>query len=215
MPDQGSLRVTERATVEIDAVSAKLHITISGENFIYGNAAVEKCKEVKVFVERVKALGLPDDAIKVKSVRVITSSGLLTKSSSGAYNLELRVANLSKLGDLLGAIGDQKSIALNLLEWVYNENDAQLAAAELAMKKAKKKADLLMSCVGHRVTGIKSCSDQYNSLQDTNVRFETRDASLSRVRAAVAAPRADIGTEFKSSKEIEATVSVDFIINAI
>jgi len=67
----GILEVSEEVKRTFDAVGAKLHISIAGENFIFGNAAIEKCNDVKIAVDRLHTidenLNISVDSVVIKS----------------------------------------------------------------------------------------------------------------------------------------------------
>ena len=73
--EQGILKVTEREAGEIEASAVKIGITVEGENLLYGNAALEKCAEVKKTVERLTVVEpeVVDAALNQPSLRLSSS----------------------------------------------------------------------------------------------------------------------------------------------
>jgi len=215
MENAGNIRISETQETEINANAAKLHISITGENFVYGNAALEKSVEVKNLVEDLKKLGLTDENFAVKSVSVKTETGFFAKSSKGIYQIAVHVKDLSLLSNVLGVVAGQKNANLISLEWIFDEDESRLELARQVLIKAKRKADLMAEAVGYTIVGIKNCSDSYVSPPEThNVNFGVAPPMMARARFSEAesyAP-ADIGTQFRGEKKISAQVTVDFIV---
>jgi uncharacterized protein YggE len=217
MPETGILRISETAEADIAAVAARLYLAISGQNFIYGNAALEKCDEVKNLVTALGRSGIDSTSIEVKSVRVSTESGLFTKSSRGKYDLTVQVDDTTKLADVLGIISSAKNVSLDRLQWQFDEEKSILDLSEQAMRKAWAKAQRMVECVGYAVSGIKACSDSRTMpVQAKAIEFDSEAYTLS-AAGSMGMPRrarsADIGTEFRGSKEISVTVTVEFFID--
>jgi len=217
--EQGILKVTERELSEVEAHTVKIGITVEGENFLYGNAAFDKCEEVKETVEKLKELE-PEISIYVKSVYVKSESGWFSKSSKGIYRLEVIPTDLSKINEILGIILDMKNVNMNSLEWVFNDDEIKIELIKKAMIKAKAKAEAMTDVVGYKIVGIRSCSDSYEipnvnvTLRSSSDEFHDEMRVLKRTRSrASAKPTADIGTEMKGKKEITAIASVEFIID--
>lgn len=217
--EQGILKLTEQEIGEVEAHSVKIGLTVEGENFLYGNAAFEKCAEVKKAVDRLKAVE-PEVGIYVKSVQVKSESGWFSKSSKGVYQLEVVLKNLIKLNEILGIVMDMDNVKMNCLEWVFNDDDAKIELIKKAMAKAKKKAEAMVSVVGYKIIGIRACSDSYD-IPNTNVtiRAPSKDCRDIKKRAMqsqildASFADIDIGTEMKGKKEITAIVSLEFVID--
>ncbi len=152
----GVLKISETAERNINVVAAKLHLEISGENFIYGNAALEKSGEVKSLVVDLKDVGIGGENVSVKDVVLQTETGFFSKSSKGTYKIVVRVEDLALMPNALGAIAAQKNCRLGRTEWVFDEDEARLELAREALVRAKRKADTMAEAVGYRIIGIKS-----------------------------------------------------------
>ena len=202
----GILKISETAERFINAVSAKLHLEISGENFIYGNAALDKSVEVKNLVEDLKQVGVEN--ILVKDVAIQTETGFFNKSSKGTYKIVVRVEDLELMPDALGAVAAQKNCRLSFTEWIFNEDEARIELAREALVKAKRKADQMAEAVGYQIVGIKSCSDVYNELPKSQPFSE----SFSGIRAKRQIDSADIGAQFQNENKVSSQVFVKFII---
>lgn len=216
--EPGILKLSEQERRDIEAHAVKIGIVVEGENFLYGNAALEKCQEVRQAVERIQAVE-PGIAIHVQSVQVRSDSGWFSKSSKGVYSLEMTLEPLDRINEVLGVLMDLKNVNLHSLTWVFLDDEIKIELAAQAMAKALKKAEAMATAVGHRVIGIRACSDSYQmpQLDMTVLQPLSADgalpASVSRVRLSKA-PTADLGTPMNGKKEIVALVSVEFFIQA-
>ena len=196
--DPGILKVIETEVGDVEAHSVKIGITVEGEDLLYGSAALEKCAEVKKAVERFKAVE-PQIGIYVRSVLIRSDSGWFSKSSKGAYRLDIVLKSLGKMNEVLGIILDMPNVSMNSLEWVFDEDQAKIDLIKKAMAKAKRKAEAMTSAVGHKIVGIRACSDSYE-IPNVNVTVRSSVGGLacgavSRGRAAASVPTADMGTE--------------------
>lgn len=210
--EHGILKVTEQSHKEIEASAVRLHFTIEGENFIYGNAAVEKCAEVKDAVERLKSVG-KDISITTQSVSAKSESGWFTKSSKGIYNLVAHLPDLSKINEALGALLDLKNGSLDRMEWVFEDDAAKTELIQSAMVKAKKKAEVMVSAVGYTIAGIRACSDSYEIPPPHTAPGGQSFGSVSRRKMSVTPESAvNIGTELRGRKEITATATIEFFV---
>ena len=203
------MKISETVEQFINAVSAKLHLEISGENFVYGNAALEKSAEVKNLVEDLKQVGIGVENVLVKDVSIQTDTGFFSKSSKGTYKIVVRVEDLELMPNALGAIAAQKNCRLNFTEWIFNEDEARIELARQALVKAKRKADEMAQAVGYEIIGIKSCSDVYNELPKS----EPISEDFSRMAMRRQISTTDIGAQFQNENKVSAQVFVEFIIS--
>lgn len=207
----GILKISETAEKHIKAVSAKLHLQIAGENFVYGNAALEKSVEVKSLVDDLNQIGISGENVMVKDVTVQTETGFFNKSSKGIYKIAVHVKDLELMPSALGAIAEQKNCRLTLTEWIYDEDEARIELARAALVKAKRKADSMADAVGYKIVGIKTCSDVYNELLKSPS-LSTDTERLMKAQVNTFAAPTDIGTQFQNENKVSAQVFVEFII---
>jgi hypothetical protein len=221
MTQPGILKVTETAKQDIEAIAAYLHMAVEGESFIYGNAALQKCKEIKTLVEHLKSIGIDDADIVVVGVKVAVTSGLFGKNSKATYRLRVYIQDLAKLPEALGAISAAKNISLEQLQWKYDDEAAVAALTNLAVQKAHQKAVGMMQSIGYQILGIRACADSVD-LPKTNLDLHLYAAEPAgelavmqmRRRSSTSTMPTDIGTEFKSTKEIKVTVSAEFWVGS-
>lgn len=216
MNELGVIKVSETEKTEIAASSAKLHITVEEQNFIFGNALLEKSEEVKRLVTDIKKFGIEDADITVKNVYFDMQSGIFAKSSVGKYKIAIAIKNLQNLGEVLGVIAIQKTVKLERLEWMFEqENETRLELSRKAIVKAQRKATTMLEAIGFRILGIQSCLDSSDlRAESAEVNFNSMYGTGDYKRRS-ASTQVDIGTDFKATKEISATVTVEFTIERV
>ncbi len=206
------LRVSAKASQDITASLAKLHFTVEGETFLFGNAALDRSRILKDLVTKFKELGATDAEFNVKSVSARVDAGLLGKSSKAEFKLDLTLTDFSKLPDFLGVITGAKNVQLEQLEWIFETDAIMLELSAAAMKKAFDKASAMANAVGHSVLGIRSASDSSQMperIQSLNFGGDWMNQELSR---APKRARVEIGTEFKATRELTSEVNVEFYL---
>lgn len=132
----------------LEASYADLSVSVRGSNLVFGSAALEKAREVANLVKTLEAAGIPKEQIRLQDVTAEVTSGLLTKSSSATYTLEVRCHRLDGLGDVLGAIATQKNAQLHQIDWGYPVDEERRTAwlvqcARIADARARKLAEAL------------------------------------------------------------------------
>jgi uncharacterized protein YggE len=210
----GILKVSEEVKKTFDACGAKLHISIAGENFVFGNAAIEKCNDVKTAVDKINSI---DDKsnISVDGVIIRSETGWFVKGSKGLYRLTIALSDLSKVNDVLAAVMELKNVDMQSLEWIYDDYHAKITLIEKAVIRCKTKAELMASSLGKTIVGVKSLSDSYEIPNNENLYQIAQDIrpspALSRSRKT-SAKMADFGTEVKGKTEISAVATVEFFL---
>jgi Protein of unknown function (DUF541) len=211
--NNGILKVSEESRKTIDAVSVRLHITIQGENFVFGNAAIEKCQDVKLAVTKIVALD-GNSTITIDGVTIKSETGWFTKGSKGDYRITVKLGEMGKVNDVLGAIMELKNASMDSLEWEYDEYTAKVLLIEESVKRCKHKAEVMATALEKTIVGIKTCSDSYE-VPDDNIQTNIRNKYPSldvRARRSVAVP-GDFGTEVKGKKEISAVATIEFYLS--
>jgi uncharacterized protein YggE len=209
--ENGILRVTTTETLDVEATRAKLHVRVEGETFAFGNAALQRSREIAELVSRLKTLGVADEDVSVKGVNAKMQQGTFMKGTRVSFSLVINIKTLEMLPDVLGVITTAKHAELERLEWVFEDEAARLELAAQAMKKALGKATIMANAVSHEISGIRAVSDSSTMPDAKGVAFGGDWVTEERQRAATM-KRIDVGTEFKASREISATVTVDFVI---
>jgi hypothetical protein len=213
--NHGTIRVTEEAKTTIDASSVKLHIAIEGDNFIFGNAAIEKCSDVKTAVVKIQSID-ENATISVDAVLIRSDTGWFTKATKGSYKLTVRLLDLAKINDMLGALMELKNVSLESIEWEYKDFNEKIAMSKEAARKCQDKAEAVITGLGKRLIGIHSCSDSYELSEDDGIHNPCGGSSISSerktFRRAVASP-VDFGTSVRGKKDITAVFTIEYYID--
>ncbi len=214
--DNGILQVSEESRQTIDAIGVRLRITVQGESFVFGNAAIEKCHEVKIAVAKIMTLDA-EAIITVDGVTIKSDTGWFTKASKGDYRLMIKLGDMAKVNDILGAIMELKSVSMDSLEWEYDEYIAKVALIEEAVKRCKNKAEIMAAALGKNIVGIKTCADSYQVPSDTiQTRHRNEPLDLDYLGSEARRSRTvagDFGPELKGKKEITAVATIEFYLS--
>jgi len=201
----GLLRVSVDHVVRISATSARVHARVRGSSLVASGVAGRKAAEVRDVVAALAVRGISEDAVEVAGVRLTTSEGRILHSQSVDIQLVV-TATPDQLPDVLGVLADRPGVAVENLEWVYDEFEASITAAAEAMKKARRKAEAIAAAAGLEVTGITTASDSW-SMPQAQVQF-AGEGMMYAARAS-AAPL-DLGVEINATTELSTHLSVDF-----
>lgn len=155
--EPGIITVSDSATGTIDAVGVKLHIAIQGQNVLFGNAALERTQEVKAAVARIRELDKAA-AITLGGVSFQADGGWL-KGTKGRYLLTARLGGIERINEVLVGLMDIKNLALESIEWEYDEHKAGMQLLQQAIQRCRAKAEVMAGALGLQIDGIKSCSD--------------------------------------------------------
>lgn len=201
----GLLRVGVDHLVRISATSARVHARVRGSSLVATGVAGRKAAEVRDVVAALAPRGISEDAVEVAGIRLTTSDGRILHSQS--VDIQLVVTTDSdRLPNVLGVLADRPGVAVENLEWIYDEFEASITAAAEAMKKARRKADAIAAAAGLEVTGIATASDSW-SMPQTQV--ELADTGMMHAARASSAPL-DLGVEINATMELSTHLSVDF-----
>jgi uncharacterized protein YggE len=155
MEDPDTVTVTASVEREVQASRVDLQVTIHGQAWFSGQAALRKAKEVRELVADLVEAGVPEDRIEVKGIEAAVSSGAFGKSSGAAYHLKIRLPDLELLAPAMTAVMGRKDALLSGLEWQYDDLDAvQHEMLAEALGKVRAKADLVCRAMGHEQLGI-------------------------------------------------------------
>ncbi len=206
----GLLRVSVDHLVRITASSARVHARVHGSSMVTTGTAGRKAAEVRELIAALAARGVAEDSVEVAGIRLNTSEGRILHSQSVDIQLVVNAA-ADQLPDVLGVLADRPGVAVEQLEWVYDEFDASIGAAAEAMTRARRKADAIASAAGLEVTGIANASDSW-SMPEPRVEFA--DSSMVYASRAVGGPPLDLGLELNSTTELSTHLSVDFTLSS-
>lgn len=188
---------------EIFADRAELFVTVRGTSLVSGDQAMKKAKEVSQLVEALTGFGLSPEAVQLMGVRIESSSGALLKSSSAAYRLKIKCEKLDQFAELIDIIASQKNAALERVEWKYPEDAAREKGLEVALEKAKARAEKVAASLGVKLLGVYDFMENAYDEERPPMPFQAMEM---KARAA-SAPEPSLGMEVQHSKTV--TVSVD------
>lgn len=206
----GLLRVSVDHLVRITASSARVHARVHGSSLVTTGTAGKKAAEVRELVAALAARGVAEEAVEVAGIRLTTSEGRILHSQSVDIQLVVN-ATADQLPEVLGALADRPGVAVEHLEWVYDEFEASIAAAAEAMARARRKADAIAGAAGLEVTGIANASDSWSMPEP---RRELADSGMLFAARAAGAPPLDLGLELNSTTELSTHLSVDFTLSS-
>jgi len=201
----GLLRVSVDHLVGISATSARVNARVRGSSLIATGIAGRKAAEVRDVVAALAASGIREDAVEVAGIRLTTSDGRILHSQSVDIQLVV-TADADQLPDVLGVLADRPGVAVEHLEWVYDEFEASITAAAEAMTKARRKADAIAAAAGLEVTGIATASDSWSMPQP---QVQLADSPMMYAARASSAPL-DLGVEINTTTQLSTHLSVDF-----
>ena len=205
----GDVRITVEHDVRIDAVGARVHVTVRAQSSLAATAAAKKVAEVRGLVESLAAVGVPDSSIDVTGMQIVTGQGKILASQEVRITLEIAVKN-EQLPEVLGLLAARQGLAVDQIEWAYDQFEASISATAEAMRMARRKADALAAAAGLRVVGLTSASDTW-SMPSPRVEMASFAAD-SRMR--VGAAPLDMGLTMSSSTKLSVRLTVDFEVAA-
>jgi len=205
----GILRIQLKDHFDVTATRAKLYLEIAGETLVMGNAATERVKEVREVAQQLQAAGVPAADIQVRGVEISNRTGLLTKSQKARFLLVVET-EATLLPQVLGLLADQKQTDLQRLEWIFDDFEASLTLGAQAMRKARRRAEVLAEAAGHRVIGVLNASDTWEMPVKT-INWQPDWAAQEVQRASPPRGRAlDVGVNYSSTQVLTVQLTVDF-----
>ena len=203
------MRITVEHDVRIDAVGARVHVTVRAQSSLAATAAAKKVAEVRALVESLAGAGIPESSIDVTGIQIATGQGKILVSQEVRITLEVAVGN-EQLPEVLGIFAARQGLTVDQIEWTYDQFEASISATAEAMRMARRKADAVAAAAGLRVVGITSASDSW-SMPSPRVEMASFAAD-SRMR--VGAAPLDMGLTMSSSTKLSVRLTVDFQVAA-
>lgn len=198
---------------EIAADKVDLLVTIKGTSLITGSAALKKAKEVNQLITALLSIGVKEDEISLRDVRVESSNGVLTRTSAASYTLRVRCSNLELLGEIIGAISSQKTITVDHVAWRYPELKAmQMEWLESCIAEAKERAARISAALGVKLVALRSFTDVWKDSEET-LTSERGYAARSREIQELTREAVDLGFSLSHSKTVEQRVDLVYVVN--
>ena len=206
------ITVRETASADVTASGAKLAVRITGQSFFTGNEAFKKAGEVAHLVSTLKELGLPEDDIQLLNVSTEVESGILTKSSSATYQIQVICRSIDLLGRVLSAISSQKNAKLDAISWLYPDLETtRRDLVQTAVRAAKETARAVADSLDVPLLGVHKLSYDISGL---NAEFQVPDTSSNpgRARKALTAPLDTL--ELSHTTTVKVIVTAEFMVDA-
>lgn len=203
----GVLRITVDHRVRIDAVAARVHVTLRAQSSLAATVAAKKVAEVHALVEALATAGVRDDRIDVTGLQVVTGSGRILTSQEVTITLEI-AATPDQLPAVLGILAARQGLAVDQVEWMYDEFEQSIPATAEAMRMARRKADAVAEAAGVAIVGIAMVSDSW-SVPGPRMEFAAMGVQA-KMRGG--APM-DMGMTISSSTELSVHLTVDFDVS--
>lgn len=200
-----TIKISASHKEEIFADRADLFVSVKGSSLISGDEAMKKAKEVSQLVEALTSFGLGPEAVHLQGVHIETASGALLKSSSAIYRLKIKCKKLDQLAELLDIIASQKNATLERIQWKYPEEIAREQAMEIALGKAKVKAEKVASSLNVKLLGV---YDFIENVYDEEMPFPQFAAQAAPMRMAKGVPEPSLGMDIQHSKTIHVSVDI-------
>jgi hypothetical protein len=212
------IEVTDKWSDSIKSVSAEVHISVTGENYFWGNAAFEKCSELRELVEYLSRKGLGVDKKSVKEIFLKSESSLMSKSTKAIYRLKIKIDDLSLLGPVLGFLSSSKSIKMNKIDWRYDFQGIRKIGLAIVAASVMGKARIVSEALGQKIIGVKCFSESVNfSKNQESVEFESDMMVERSVRRSVMADSGsiDMGIPLMNENEITINVKLEVYVGPI
>jgi uncharacterized protein YggE len=205
-----TIKVSTSHKQELSATHADLHVTVKGSSIVSGSEAMKKAREVNQLVEALISFGLKSEAVSLQGVHLETASGALLKSSSAIYRLKIRVEDLNQLAGLLDVISAQKNATLERIEWKYDEEQARENGLNIALEKAKSKAQKVAASLNVKLLGVYDLIENSYD-EETPMMFQAKGMPMRRGGVADAEP--SLGMEIQHNKTIHVNLEIWYRIS--
>jgi uncharacterized protein YggE len=206
-PDTIKISVSHKE--EIFATHADLHVTVKGASIVSEAEAMKKAQEVNQLLEALTRFGIKEEAVTLQGVHIETASGALLKSSSAAYHLKIRCDDLGHFAGMLDVIALQKNASLDRVTWKYDEDEARERMLDLAIEKAKRKAEKAAASLGVKLLGV---YDFIENAYDEEAPMPFLAQAMPKARAA--APEPSLGMDVQHNKNIHVSVDVWYRVSS-
>ena len=145
-PDTIAVRIVSE--VDLDADTADLTMVVEGATVFSGAEALRKAKELRTLVDALKAAGIDENRVKLRSVQINSQSFALIKASSAKYVVSIKSVTVELLPTILSLVASQKGAKLSRLTWNYGELKAtrrrlRHEALTEALQQARRDAEAL------------------------------------------------------------------------
>lgn len=167
-----------RYTEEQSAVGAVLSVRVTGTGLLGPDAALKRATEVRELIDELAKSGVDEEAVTLTDVRTDSRRGVFLRTSTAQYDLEIEVAELSKLVDILVLVSRPKHARLRRIRWEYEgDEDADRWISE-AVASARKRADAIAKALGVKIEDVQDIDYGVTGLNEQSWEAESVLASI-------------------------------------
>lgn len=209
--DTISISTTRRGDIAADR--AVLWVTIEGASLIAGQSALHKAREVKALADALRLFGLKDSDIELAGVAAVTSSGTFGKSSAARYTLQIRVADLEHLPEVIGIVTEQKNTSLQPVQWGFPDGGAWRDEwLDDCLQRANARSHRVARGLGVRLIGVHRFIEQWSD-QEASPRTHRNDADEDGLRMSRARMTSeDLGVGTAHTKSVALSIAVQYLV---
>lgn len=214
---QGNLiSVSELAFRDISASGGRLEVVISGQSFFSGNEAFKKAAEVATCVDELAKHGIEAENVRIRDVTTQVESGLLSKSSSASYRLEVVCQTMDLLGNAVQVVSSLKNSELTRIDWDYsNLETKKREVLDEAVRQAKTSAETIASALGQQLGGVHRLRYDVHGLDNGQQDLSPRRLRMARARASsMDLSESTQGLTLAHRTRIQVQVSADFLVTS-
>jgi uncharacterized protein YggE len=213
-----TITVTTNVQRQVRAARADLFVTIRGQSFFSGQAALRKAREVRDVVEALARSGLTEERIEVVAVQAEVTSGALSSSSSASYHLRLRLPDLDRFAEMVGAVVGRKNAHLSRVEWQYDDLEAMHdTLLTEALQRVRARAELIARELGHELIALHRLSERFDEGSDAPAYPPQGEMFAARRRAAMdedLMTGSDLGLAVGHSKIVAVAVQAEYRVRS-
>ncbi len=152
-----TIEVSHQETGYISATGATLYLTIEGEKFFAGTAALKQAVELRKLMDGLLGCGIKEDQVGIESIFAEVHKGLLSKSSRAKYSLFVECKDSAVIPGILDTVTNQKDCTLNRLQWDYSDNEETINGwIKAGTEKVRQRAVVMAAAAGSEIVGINS-----------------------------------------------------------
>lgn len=167
-----------RYTEEQAAIAAVLSVRVTGSGLLGPDAALKRAVEVRELIDELAKSGIGEEAVTLTDVRADSKRGVFLRTSTAQYDLDIEVADLKKLVDILVIITKPKHSSLTRIRWEYEgDEDADRWITE-AVAAARKRADAIAKASGIKIEDVQEINYGVTGLSEQSWEAESILASL-------------------------------------
>lgn len=206
------ITVRETSTANVTASGAKLIVRIAGQSLFMDNEAFKKAAEVANLVAALRELGLAETDIQLLNVSTDVESGMLTKSSSATYSLQINCSSIELIGRILSKISSQKNAKLSEIAWQYPDlEQRKRELLQAAVRAAKDAAIAITESLAVSLQGVHRLSYKMVGLDRDPQILEDHRGALMRTRSMQQTAPLD-NLDLSHEGKVTVIVTAEFIV---